>query len=96
VKLRIRSEATDELEEAIQWYAERSEEAERNFKAAIDAALTRIKQSPHLFAADSIGHRACPVERFPYRIVYRIAGDFLVVFAVAHTSRRPGYWRRRR
>lgn len=39
-------------------------------------------------------HRA-PVRRFPYRVVYVVIGDVLWVAAVAHTRRRPGYWRQR-
>jgi hypothetical protein len=34
-------------------------------------------------------------DRFPFSIVYSIQGDTLFVIAVAHASRRPGYWKRR-
>jgi hypothetical protein len=32
---------------------------------------------------------------FPFSIVYRPEPDGIVVFAVPHHSRLPGYWRRR-
>ena len=32
---------------------------------------------------------------FPYRIIYRVEGEEIVVYAVAHVRRRPGYWRQR-
>ena len=35
------------------------------------------------------------VRRFPYSILYTLEGDEVVVLAVAHQSRRPGYWTRR-
>jgi len=35
------------------------------------------------------------VKRHPYLVVYAILSDQLVIIAVAHTSKRPGYWRRR-
>jgi hypothetical protein len=38
--------------------------------------------------------RALFLGSFPYRIVYRIGSEILVV-AVAHTRRRPRYWSRR-
>ncbi len=34
-------------------------------------------------------------DHFPFSIVYAIQGDTLLVIAVAHASRRPGYWKRR-
>lgn len=32
------------------------------------------------------------MNRFPYSVVYRIEHDAILVFAVAHLRRRPGYW----
>jgi hypothetical protein len=42
-------------------------------------------------------YRWVHVSRFPYVLIFRSQppGVILMV-AVAHTSRRPGYWRRRR
>ena len=44
------------------------------------------------------GHdiRKLPLSRFPYVLHFERRGDELIVWAVAHTRRRPGYWRRRR
>jgi hypothetical protein len=32
---------------------------------------------------------------FPFAVVYRREGDELVIFAVAHHRRAPGYWKAR-
>ena len=32
---------------------------------------------------------------FPYNLLYAVESDLLVVVAVAHQKRRPGYWRSR-
>jgi len=44
------------------------------------------------------GHdiRKLPLSRFPYVLHFERRGDELIVWAVAHTRRRPGYWQRRR
>lgn len=42
------------------------------------------------------GKRRWLLTRFPYSLIYTIAGDEIRVLAVAHYSRRPGYWRGRR
>ena len=35
------------------------------------------------------------VPGFPYNIIYRVWQDYIYLVAVAHHSRRPGYWRQR-
>jgi mRNA-degrading endonuclease RelE of RelBE toxin-antitoxin system len=39
--------------------------------------------------------RRLSLKVFPYRIIYRIEGSEIVVYALAHVRRRPGYWRKR-
>ena len=39
--------------------------------------------------------RSKGVSNFPYRVVYFVQGDLLMIAAVAHAKRRPGYWRER-
>ena len=35
------------------------------------------------------------IEDFPYALIYRVSGQTITIFAVAHASRKPGYWRGR-
>jgi hypothetical protein len=35
------------------------------------------------------------VKRHPYLAIYAILPDQLVIIAIAHTSKQPGYWRDR-
>ena len=39
--------------------------------------------------------RRAKVRRHPYLVVYAVLSDQLVVLAIAHTSKKPGYWRER-
>jgi hypothetical protein len=39
--------------------------------------------------------RRVPVRRFPFFVIYRERDEDLQIIAVAHQSRRPGYWRSR-
>ena len=39
--------------------------------------------------------RRFPLQRFPYGVIYRVAGDALRILAIAHRRQRPGYWRER-
>lgn len=40
-------------------------------------------------------NRQLLLQRFPYKIVYRVRAHDLAVVAIAHTSRRPEYWKDR-
>ena len=39
--------------------------------------------------------RRVPLRRFPFFIIYREREDDVQIVALAHTSRRPNYWRHR-
>lgn len=39
--------------------------------------------------------RRIPLRRFPFFVIYRIHDDYVEVMALAHTSRKPNYWRAR-
>ena len=66
------------------------------FTHHIDAALSRIAEAPHRYPAGEHGtrHFVLP-SRFPYTIVYRVRDQDIVIVAIAHHSREPGYWRHR-
>jgi len=87
--------ARRDFDESFDWYAERSTQAAIRFANAVDAALTDAAANPEQFAAVDKIHRACPVKRFPFRIVFRIVQDRVLVVAIAHAKRRPGFWKDR-
>jgi plasmid stabilization system protein ParE len=87
--------AAKEYRQARQWYAQRSRKALRRFVSAVDAALSQIAANPTSWPMYESRHRWKKAARFPYLLIYRRPDDDIVVVAVAHTSRRPGYWKRR-
>jgi plasmid stabilization system protein ParE len=87
--------ARQDFDESFDWYATRSTEAAVRFDTAVDAALSAIAADPHRFEALDDIHRACPVARYPFRVVYRVESDRILVVAIAHAKRRPGYWKSR-
>ena len=94
--LRFHPEADAELAEAREWYKARSEVAAQAFALDIDHAIKRILESPLTYPIGMRGEHRFVLDRFPYTILYRIRGDLVFITAVAHQSRRPGYWRHRR
>ena len=84
--------AAAELVKEVRYYDERSPGLGRAFTEEVDGAVQRIATSPLRFAPGPHNTRHGPLVRFPHRIVYRIEGETLRVYAVAHPKRQPSYW----
>ncbi len=81
-----------ELREAVSFY-----EAERvglgaDFAAEVQGALDFVSRQPHSGAPAEAGTRRKLLRRFPYSVIYLFDRQTLVVVAVMHHRRRPGYW----
>lgn len=66
-----------------------------DFRAALDAALSRIRQNPAAYAQEAGNIRLCPLHGFPFSVFYEELTNRIWVAAVGHHSRRPFYWSRR-
>ena len=93
---RFDPEALAEYEEAARYYAARRPGLDLRFIASIEAAIALICEAPErwrVFAGHDVRRGFARV--FPYRILYNVEPDHVLILAVAHYSREPGYWRRR-
>lgn len=89
--------ALEELRRARGWYSERSTSAPIDFRDEIIVAIDKIAERGTALPKAFGQFRYIKVQRFPYVIVFRKRSEAsFVVVAVAHTSRRFGYWRRRK
>ncbi len=88
-------EARQELNAAHQWYAEQSEKAAQEFAQGLAHALEKISQSPETWPVYEDNIRFYVLHRFPYIVFYEELANSVVVFAVAHSKRKPNYWRKR-
>jgi toxin ParE1/3/4 len=89
-------EASIEYDSAFDWYLERSPDAALRFDAEVDHALTQIIAAPRRWAAGPHSTRRFLLQQFPFILIYRERSSAEVqIVAVAHTSRKPGYWKQR-
>ena len=93
--LRFHPQAEQEYLTSLAWYRERSLIAAINFESAFDQAVGRIRVAPHRWPIYFEDFRKYTLRQFPFSIVYQDFASEIVVFAVAHGRRRPGYWRNR-
>jgi plasmid stabilization system protein ParE len=88
--------AAEEFVTVRRWYARRSPATEARFVAAVELAVQSIEANPAAGTSYRGPYRWVRVRRFPYLIYYEAPDPTMVlVYAVAHARRRPGYWRRR-
>jgi len=93
------SEAAEEYLAATQYYLEHASELiAAAFVAEVEAAIQILRNAPtHWAVIEEPQIRRYLLTRFPYSIYYRweANNDRVSIYAVMHTSRRPGYWRDR-
>jgi plasmid stabilization system protein ParE len=65
------------------------------FTAAVEEAAARVLAYPRAGSPGAAGTRRVFLQGFPFSVVYREVADGIVIFAVAHQSRRPDYWESR-
>jgi plasmid stabilization system protein ParE len=88
-------EARLEYRGAAVFYEARQPGLGAAFTREIEAAIDRILETPELFRFVEQDVRRCLAHTFPHGVLYTVEGDFILIVAVAHGSRKPGYWHER-
>jgi plasmid stabilization system protein ParE len=92
----IHPQAEAELVDGAMFYAREANAAlGEAFIAEFARAIELIREHPKLGAQWRGLLRRLPLRRFPYSVIYHESPTTLRVIAVAHQSRKPGYWRGR-
>jgi plasmid stabilization system protein ParE len=94
-RVRFHPEAEQEFLTSLGWYRERSLTAAVDFERAVTNALQAISSAPQRWPSYFEQFRKYTLRQFPFGIVYEELLSEIIVFAVAHARRRPGYWKNR-
>jgi|SRR5215212_10837386 len=92
MKSRFHEAADAELTEAVAYYDGKAEGLGDRFLAEVKTATRYIEQYPEIAPIIEEGVRAKVLVRFPYSLLYVVEHHELYIVAVAHQSKRPGYW----
>ena len=95
VPVDIDRRAIAEARKAWRWFVSRSSSTADRFQAEIDRAIVEIGLDPKRWPRYLYGTRYFRIRKFRHIVVFLEMPPAVKVIAVAHTSRRPGYWRRR-
>ena len=91
--LRIHLLAEEEMESAIDYYANVRFSLGADLNAEINRVLALLQSQPTLHARyKDTNLRKCLLRRFPYAIYYSELDQLIWIAAFAHHKRRQGYW----
>ncbi|PYQ26508.1 MAG: hypothetical protein DMF56_24095 [Acidobacteria bacterium] len=96
MRVKFHPDARLDLREGKAFYRHRSPLAAVTFAQEIDRAISRITEAPTRYQNGELGTREFALPwRFPYTVVYLVKDRLVVIVAVAHHSKEPGYWHHR-
>ncbi|MBZ5657526.1 MAG: type II toxin-antitoxin system RelE/ParE family toxin [Acidobacteriia bacterium] len=87
--------AIADVKSAVAWYQKRSPAAALDFIKELDRAVDTIREGPERWPIGKNSTRRFLLWRFPFAIIYSEQESVIMIWAVAHGSRRPEYWARR-
>lgn len=95
IKFNYDSRAERELEQAIDYYQERSRLAASNFLRDYENSLNCILRYPEGAPIKDKMVRARSLSHFPFTIHYIYHDNIVYIVGLAHQSRHPDYWKDR-
>jgi toxin ParE1/3/4 len=63
-----------------------------DLRKEVEVAVKKIQVAPSHCSPYSKRTRRFLIRRFPYLVIFRELADKILIIAVAHGRRRPGYW----
>ena len=91
----LSAEAQADIDEAFQYYEDRSDGLGSDFLRSVEATLASIERYPRMNAVIYRKARRSLLRRFPYALLYVIESEHISVLACTHVSRNPRVWRQR-
>ena len=87
--------AVADVKSAVAWYQDRSPKVALDFIDELRRAVDTIREAPERWPRGKNNTRRFQLWRFPFSVIYSEQGSIITIWAVAHGSRRPGYWTHR-
>lgn len=88
-------EAEQEMLEAALYYQSQAIRLGIDFLSEVEHAVKSIVESPKTWPILEGELRRRLIRRFPFGVLYRVESEEIVIIAVAHLRRKPGYWKER-
>ncbi len=87
--------AEEEMTESAVFYERESKGLGSDFLDEVDRVVAQIRDYPQIGQAYTPNFRRYVLARFPFSILYAVEENELLIIAVAHHKRKPGFWKNR-
>lgn len=91
-RARFVADARREFLTEVAFYNEAQPGLGSRFTTAVEEAAVRATTFPLAGSPSIADTRRVILKGFPFSLFYRPEGDGIVIFAVSHHARHPGYW----
>lgn len=92
MKLFLHELAQKEIRDAAVYYESKSLGLGQIFIDSLEITTAQIKYNPTAWPLVGFQIRAIQIERFGYKLFYRIDENIIFILAVAHCRKKPLYW----
>lgn len=87
--------ADEEMTEASLFYEAASTGLGKDFLNDVQRVVDSLREHPYLGHGVDRNLRRMLLHRFPFSLIYSVEADAILIVAVTHYGRRPGYWQDR-
>jgi plasmid stabilization system protein ParE len=87
--------AEEEMTEAALFYEVANPGLGDDFLNDVQHAIDAVRERPEIGSNVGYGFRRVLIRRFPFSIIYANERHQILVVAIAHQRRGPGYWKER-
>lgn len=84
--------AQKESDEAVLFYELQQRGLGLKFRDEVRISIDRIERHPKSWPIERGEIRKCFVHKFPYKVLYSVQNSNIIILAIAHQHRKPGYW----
>ncbi len=93
-KIRTLSKADKDIASAVEWYLEIESSLAARFIEQLDNSFKLLKDFPEAFPIVHLDLRMYVLKTFPYKIVYLVDTDTVIIHAVKHHKQHPQKWQK--
>ena len=92
MKVVVAKIARQEFNDAKEFYEIEQAGLGLRFEKEIKKSILHIKQYPYAWPIERNEVRHCLIHKFPYKILYFVQNNIILILAFAHQHRKPDYW----
>lgn len=92
-KVEFIPEAREEFMAEVSFYEAAQPGLGARFSSSVEKAVSMVVAFPNVGSPSVSGTRRIVIKGFPFWLFYKLSqSGYIIIFAIAHQSRRPGYW----